>query len=162
MSAVAEAAVNSSPTQLFRSRLKFGKHVGVNPKTGKEEMYDAGSIISEPVDLAKYWPEKFEPADMRGPVGPHPMDQLPGEPQDAYVKRLEQMLNEVRLRGQPITSNPTTVNNPAATPPTRILPNNLDSMSLKELQAYAAEEEIDLKGARSRDDALKVIRASGN
>ena len=34
----------------------------------------------------------------------------------------------------------------------------LDTMSIKELQAFAAEEEIDLRTAKTRDDMLRVIR----
>lgn len=34
----------------------------------------------------------------------------------------------------------------------------LQSLSAKELQAYASEEEIDTKGARSKEDLVKVIK----
>lgn len=38
------------------------------------------------------------------------------------------------------------------------LPNNLAVMSIKDLQTYAEDEEIDLKGASKRDDIIRVIR----
>jgi hypothetical protein len=39
-------------------------------------------------------------------------------------------------------------------------PANLDRMSFKELEQYAADEEIDLKGAKSKEDALRVIKST--
>jgi hypothetical protein len=50
------------------------------------------------------------------------------------------------------------VENPEYIPATQ--QTTLDSMSFKEIQAWAAEEEIDLKGAKTKEDALKVIRAT--
>ena len=35
----------------------------------------------------------------------------------------------------------------------------LEAMTVKELQAFAAEEEIDLRGATSKETILKVLRA---
>jgi len=35
---------------------------------------------------------------------------------------------------------------------------NFDAMSVKELQQWAAEEEVDLKGATSKDTILRVLR----
>lgn len=55
---------------------------------------------------------------------------------------------------------------PARTPaeavqsPRRPLPDNLDRMPLRELHAFATEEEIDLKGISKREDVIKAIRAS--
>ena len=37
---------------------------------------------------------------------------------------------------------------------------NLDAMALKDLQQLAADEEIDLKGAKTKEEAVKVIKAS--
>lgn len=44
----------------------------------------------------------------------------------------------------------------------RKVPANLDSMSIKQLQDYAAEEEIDLKGTTKREDILRTIRSSSH
>ena len=50
---------------------------------------------------------------------------------------------------------------PAAAPPAVApAPRNLDALSLKELQALAAEEEIDLGAARNKDEVLRAIRAA--
>ena len=39
-------------------------------------------------------------------------------------------------------------------------PLNLDAMALKDLQQLAADEEIDLKGAKTAAEAIKIIKAS--
>jgi hypothetical protein len=42
----------------------------------------------------------------------------------------------------------------------RSVPDNLDRMSLNDLRAFAAEEEVDIKGATRREDIIRQIRAS--
>lgn len=37
---------------------------------------------------------------------------------------------------------------------------DLDKMTLSDLKTVASEEEIDLKGAKTREDALRIIKAS--
>lgn len=47
-----------------------------------------------------------------------------------------------------------------STQPKSQVPDTLDSMSDKELDAFAASEEIDLSKARSKQDKIKAIRAA--
>lgn len=47
---------------------------------------------------------------------------------------------------------------PATAPAGSALAGTLETMSLKQLQDMAAEEEIDLKGAKTKDEVLRVLR----
>jgi hypothetical protein len=63
--------------------------------------------------------------------------------------------NKFELVGEGATSQ-------ASPPPGQLPPasDGLEEMTLKELQSFAAEEEVDLKGAKTKEDMIKAIRAS--
>lgn len=64
------------------------------------------------------------------------------------------------LQVQP-TSPPIPTNHPRPVPPGEPKAptlKDLESLSLKELQALAEEEEVDLKGASRKEDAIRVLR----
>ena len=54
----------------------------------------------------------------------------------------------------PAPVNPTTPTTPTAP----VTPKNLEAMDIKALQALAEEEEIDLKGAKTKEEIIKVLR----
>lgn len=58
------------------------------------------------------------------------------------------------------TSTQTVTQRPNVTP--MVVTPNVDSLSLKDLQALAAEEEIDIKGLTKREDIVKVIKNALN
>jgi hypothetical protein len=77
---------------------------------------------------------------------------MPTESAEQYAARLKQLAADAtRLAAS--SSGPDV-------PTSWVPPATLDTMQLKELQALAAEEEVDLKGAKTREDVLKIFKAA--
>lgn len=75
--------------------------------------------------------------------------------------------SKFRLVGGTLRATPPAAVKSPVTPPEQppvITPKasnaDLDRLSLKDLQAYAEDNEIDLKGAKSRDDVLKIVKSA--
>ena len=143
-------------------RLLAGKHIAGTPD-GSERLYKPGDIIDTEENLLRLngrnMPPKFEQVDFQD---------------RSTLARVsdEEIVAEAARRGfNAVTSNTGPTTPPLAasaggSPPVKVqltpTPglSALNAMSLKELQAHAAEEEIDLKGATKHQDVLRIILAS--
>lgn len=82
-----------------------------------------------------------------------PLTKQPGENSDQYADRMRKLAEEAtRLATSPSEKAL------EEKPPSAIYP-TLETMNAKELQQWAAEEEVDLKNAKSKEDILKVIKS---
>jgi len=143
-------------------RLAAGSHVEDHPAGGKmldgrprEVVYTAQT---EPFfsnsDLTKHnqpgIPPKFLMVGSASVELHTPLVKAPGESDEQYATRLRKLAEEAtRLAGvaSPVTGPAFTVG-------------QLDSMSLKDLQKLADEEEVDLKGSKTPADAARIIKAA--
>lgn len=118
---------------MARFKLMVGKHVE------KGKVYRKGDIITTDDDLTR----------LNGGPGAMKFERLSAvEDPGSLLPRSVEGADRSHAIPAPARDNP--VNKGA----------NLDKMSLTDLQAYADEEEIDLKGAKTRDDVLKQIKAA--
>lgn len=126
---------------------KFGisRTYGVGGKDG--DIVDSKSDLSKHNGLPPHTP-KFEKVDEGTPIAPH----LLVDP------------------SQPVAGGVPPVTSPSAPPkPVAQTPMNppkdlaeyhqqLDKMNVKQLQDHAADEEIDVKGAKTREELLKILK----
>ncbi len=117
----------------------------------KQVKYIPGDIFETATDLLEKhhidgFPDKFERIHET-----YVINETPGQ----RLTRLRAELAEAEKAVPPPSAPSTTV----ASPVHDLVP-ELRAMSLKDLQAWAAEEEIDLKGVKSKEEALKVIEAA--
>src|SRR5438105_12102344 len=162
-----------------RYRVMAGQHIESDPEGRKDTdgrpldvKYEQGQVFaSKTPDLHRRWPEKFSKIEEDLPENnPYLTMPAPGETDDEFKVRME------RLRANPASNTSEDVVAAAARrgfdtlhtdsgrtpPPGKPVPGSepLDSMSVQELRALAADEEIDLKGATKKDDILRLIKAS--
>ncbi len=131
---------------MARYRLLAGKHAQKeeNPQTGQKEnkIYKRGDVFESKHDLLKFnagpGAMKFEKVEDTQPAKAAGTTRPPATPSREAV------------HGTP-EPPPRNMNEFLAA---------LDKMSEKDLRALAAEEEIDLKGAKTKDDILKAIRTA--
>jgi hypothetical protein len=82
-----------------------------------------------------------------------PLTQAPGESNEAYAARLRKLSEDaMKLAG---------IASPAPQQAAAVLTaEQINGMTLAQLQKMAEEEEVDLKGAKSAAEAAKIIKAS--
>lgn len=120
----------------MKFRVLAGKHAEKD-KEGTLRVYSRGEVVDSKSDLSKLnsrGAEKFEKIDepsVKANPGT-PAAQLHGRPPVADVPRDEL---------------------------TKRLHADLDKMSNDQLKKYAETEEVDLKGAKTREEMLKVLKA---
>jgi cell division septation protein DedD len=172
----------------FKFKLLSGKHTdreGPPDERGMPQLrvFRKGQVIETVKDLDAIFNhptidrKKFERVDdaTKASVPEYriSLSTPPAEP--AYAGQVQASAVRVPARAAtpqspvvPVTSPPTTPPQaqapaqakPAATPQQAKATDTLDAMSDKELDAFAASEEIDLKGAKGRADKIKAIRAA--
>lgn len=133
-----------SPGQKYR--LLYSQYVGEDGV-----LYLAGvpgrDIVPEshkhPEGLAR-WPEKFQPLVDN--------DYARASRGEESIEELEARLTELRARNQP----PSLQGSGSVIPPPG--DSTIDHMTVEELAAYAAEQEINLGNAKTRDQMLKRIK----
>lgn len=120
-----------------------GKHIDGKGADGRARVYNAGEVVESRANLLRFnrpGSIKFQRVDdgatIASPAG------SPGEIWDRAHESLDQFIKRMQAKDQ-----------------ASIKPINLDTLSFKDLQALAAEEEIDLKGAKTREEALRFIKA---
>lgn len=125
-------------------REESGVRSGGLSDKGREMMRQARDESGQEVDQTAEEANK-ESADQHSPQGQD-------TPPDIHLER----------QNAPSHSGPGEEPAPAQEQPRvkRQLPNNLNTMSARELREYAGSEKIDLKGATSRDEMIKSIRQS--
>lgn len=131
----------------MRFRLLAGQHIQTDPD-GQERLYKPGQVLEAKADLATRWPEKFGRVAEGTPLDVGMLTRVPPS---------ESVADAAQRGFDPATSNT------GALPPSSPLPAGEDTfshMTLNELKAFAAEEEIDLKGARTKEEILAVLRKS--
>lgn len=123
-------------------RVLAGKHCEGKTPEGKPKVYVKGDVVDSKSDLSRLnppgFPPKFERVEDDGRPSPAPA---------VPVQTLSPTPTPVHATS-PLPAAPKTV------------PDGLDKLSLKELQDLAASEEIDLKGAKTRDEVLRAVRAA--
>lgn len=121
-------------TETLRYRLLSGGHIE-NDMTGKERRYSQGEVFeSNDKNLLRFnapgMAPKFEQVNKQTPIGrPNQGDSIPAP--TAIVTT-----NAISIKDL----------------------DTLQSMNVKELTAWAAEEEINLGAAKSKDEILKAIK----
>ncbi len=128
---------------MARYRVRSG-HVGFDLE-GKSRTWGPGDIVETNQDLGRHntpgMTPKFELLEDKPQAG---LKELPHQPPPAPA--------------------PTQHTTPQANPNTAKVAfspasDKLDSLGVKELQALAAEEEIDLKGATKKEDIVRILRS---
>ncbi len=151
---------------LSRHRMIAGVHIQNNPKTGEEEVFRAipgkqMPVIETYIDLSAKYPEKYQPADSISSIPAELLIQ-PGETLTAFAERIGKLAAEQKTLtsegAQPIVAGPQTPTGKPLPPPD--LDATLNSMSVDELKAHAAAEEIDLGTAKSKADIVTKIKNS--
>lgn len=108
--------------------------------------YKAGDIVESEIDLVqKFGGEKFAYLGQPPVEGQQLTDQ-----QEAYQKQ-----EEARRAPAPPTKDAKHEVDSEG-----FLETDLHAMSVQDLKAFAADHEVDLKGARNKEDMIKTIRAS--
>lgn len=102
-----------------------------NPE-GERVVYTAGDVIESDIDLAATL-----------------------NPKDPSMRRKFERVHDLTPAGPGVGRRESAT---ATIPPIDM--SLLAAMSVKELQSFAAEEEIDLKGCAKKEDILKIIQAA--
>lgn len=158
MSEQATPAVNtpSAPgVKLTRYRLLAGFHHEGILGTDKTRLIEPGQIFESPHDwYVDKWPEKFAYAEgTRGQVTGFNWNPAQESLQE-FAQRMQTMQNAAHLKQAQNQQKPTSID------PNVALANeieNLNTMTVSQLKAYASEWEIDLQGASKREDILRLI-----
>lgn len=154
--------------QKYRYRLLEGQHVEPVPGTDNGRLIKRGEIFeSEFSWYAERWPEKFEEASPRLEASGfvwnkdqetlEQFNQRMGQMQEAERKeqqrQQQQVVADAARKG--FNTNAANVANTKNLRPEDM--EALSAMTITELKQYAAEEEIDLKGASKKEDILRLI-----
>jgi hypothetical protein len=132
---------------MARYRLLAGKHAQKeeNPETKHKEVkiYKRGDVFESKHDLLKF-------------------NAGPGAMKFEKVEESENQPRRARTESPPPPPPHTVVETPAGKAPRnqQEFVAALEKMNEKDLRALAAEEEIDLKGAKTKDDIVKAIRSA--
>ncbi len=123
---------------MARYRTRSG-HVGLD-LNDKPRTWGPGEVIETNQDLSRHnapgMTPKFELLEDRPQAPQAGLKEMPAQPTAPQF-------------------NP----NPGKAPVSTSRSDNLDNLGVKELQALAAEEEIDLKGATKKEDIVKILRS---
>lgn len=167
---------------MFKLRLHSGKHIQADPawtpkkdlagkvipdQTPSSRTFNAGDIVENEADLAARWPEKFEYAD-RVQGGPLAETSIrPGESLKDFAARMAALASTPTDVAKSIPTSPPASQSGDAKFPTlsgRPTAKNkdeyaaqLNSLTVKELQALAAEEEVDVKGSADKKEIVKAL-----
>lgn len=150
--------------QTYTYRIIQGQHEERSPD-GSPRLYRRGDTFeSIQPRLADVWPEKFQ----RIHASVHNPNLETWNPEAETLEAFNaRMLTKHPQAGAQIqqTAAPVTNGGAVADPPPTV-PNGgakknhsrLEQMSLKDLQSLAAEDEVDLKGAKTRDEVLRILK----
>lgn len=137
---MAEAVVSQAKRSTRKYRVCAGRHIDDG-----DIMYDTGDVVESAHNLLHFnapgMTPKFEAVSQDTPVTHKGNMWNPAAASPVFGSDL-----------QP----PAVITDPL----TGVQRGTLDHMTLKELQAYAAEEEIDLRGATKKEDVLKIIHTA--
>lgn len=134
---------------MARYRLLAGKHAQKeeNPETKQKEVkiYKRGDVFESKHDLLKF---NAGPGAMKF----EKVDDQENQPRRARTESASQTQQQ----------HHTSVETPAGKPPRnqQEFVTALEKMNEKDLRSLAAEEEIDLKGAKTKDDIVKAIKVA--
>ena len=173
----------------YRFRLKHGSHItGTVSPEGEStiERFSAkgsNNIVESDEDLAKTDPDKWERLDNDSYEGS--IDRFRSSNKNLDPNEARKRISELRQMARtledslpddeeestekskvkstaPAQPNPPGENPEKAqtSPTTQPLPSNLEAMSANDLKALATQRGIDLKGATSRTDIIKVLKES--
>jgi hypothetical protein len=147
-------------------RLLDGQHIECDPRIPRNEgetdeeykvrtetKYFRTEIVYSRVPWDKMWPEKFVRADAFNPQGVNPFlsAPAPGETEEEFKRRMERL----RTKKEDLPPAKVEAPHPPATPS-----KPLEQMTLKELQEYAADEEVDIGNETKRERIIAVIKAA--
>lgn len=149
-----------------------GMHIGVGPD-GREKTYRQGDIVETNLDLLKLNGDGMTPKFARVDGGTDvPSQSGPITVEEAARRGFDPGVSNTGKTSPPLPTSTTHMVPPQTqTPlsprkPNASAPRNeaeyvdlLNSMSIKELQAHAAEEEIDVRGATKKEELIKIIKA---
>lgn len=151
---------------MTRYQLLEGQHIEPSPDDDKGIKIERGQFFESANDwYAQRWPEKFALADKRLlSQNQHVWDE-----QRETLEQFNERMRRVKMAPLPVPSAAPIqqqATNPVSSPSSKKISNLeeemmalLESLSVKELQAHAAEEKYDLKGATKREDILRIIKS---
>lgn len=168
-----------SAVKKYKFRLLAGKHTdreGPPDRRGIPQLrvFRQGQVVETEKDLDAIFnhptiqKKKFEKVDDAVPASTPEyrisLSMPPGGVDAAQAALARTQLEQPRPKANQTTVSPT--HGPApnlpnqSTQPKSQVPDTLDAMNDKELDAFAASEEIDLSKAKTRQDKVKAIRAA--
>lgn len=136
-------------------KLIGGHHTGLDIN-GKEVRYKFGDMVPSKANLAERWPEKFQALDSTGET-----DARPNETREQYLDRMNKLIavQVAKFDAKELVQKAVDDKNaPNVEPPSDKA--ICEQMTLKELSAYAEENEIELEEGLSKEGAFAAISAS--
>lgn len=128
-----------------------------------EAVYSPGDVLFSYAPLERF-PEKFERVPDNTPItikeGSVPAGNLPVFGLDTSSRPVGTESQHEASHISSVASEPHSQSPITPAPTNKGWTDTLDAMNVKELEAFAAEEEVDLKGAKSKDAILKVLRSA--
>jgi hypothetical protein len=121
-----------------------------------EKRYYQGDIVESDHDLREEFPEKFMLVDELVVAQGSPFQRQPGETEEQFAERMVKIAERAKAAaatGGEAAEKSKREKNAIAEDDT------YTAMTIEELRKHAAEEEIDLGGARTRDQILRVLRS---
>lgn len=151
----------------FKFRLMFGSHMQEELLAGSKDtqtvIYRPGEIIDTDKDLATRFNspdplhgKKYERVDYADYKAKEALAWMKANQPEAYANYIKHM---EAIGQDPVSGTPTkdVQRAPAGAPRNDSLVEDLQGYTLRELQAYAESEEIDLEGATKKDEVLGKI-----
>lgn len=163
---------------VVQQRLVRGTHIGKDLKTGSERLYMCDEVLKrskqtghpghdiveqevrghdDPQLLSRRWPERFEMIQGALFSGDPETQMKPDETLNQFAARMVELAKSRTITSAEVL-NPTD-SQPQTGGQAKDL-STFDAMTVKELQAHAAGEEIDLKGATKKEEILNIIKAA--
>jgi hypothetical protein len=153
-----------------------GKLVEIDPgvRIAANVIYSPGAVIESEFDLCEMfncrdpqYPKKFERVQEHEETSAAPISQLTFDPTKETLEEFNKRMLKLQQEGvwAPGTDKPAVVGpkDGLPQPPVGKVPPTqpdatLESMSQKELLQFAAEEEIDLRGAKTKEQLVQAIQ----
>lgn len=152
---------------MTRYQLLEGQHIEPSPDDDRGVKIERGQFFESANDwYAQRWPEKFALADKRLlSRNQHVWDEQ-RETLEQFNERMHRLGMKTLPAPSTLPSQQQQTLNPTPSPSSKKISNPeeemmalLETLSVKELQAHAAEEKYDLKGATKREDILRIIKS---
>lgn len=135
----------------FRFKLLAGKHAAKDEE-GLQKIYKKGDVIETDSDLSK----------LNSGPGYMKFERLYEEGESEDEGTVKSVATPTKPQVQmAVADQPTVVKTTQPTVKTPTGPVKLESMTVEDLRSLAADEEVDLKNAKTKDEILRALRSAG-